>query len=242
MTNEAFASFVDATGYVSDAERYAWSFVFAGFMSDDAPETRGVVGAEWWRQVFGADWRHPEGPDSTIADRLDHPVIHVSWNDAQAYCAWSGTRLPTEAEWEYAARAGSHGPFPWGDELEPGGEHRMNVFQGRFPGANSCADGFAGTAPVDTFAPNGFGLYNMTGNVWEWCEDWYDARYYARSRRDDPRGPAGGTHRVMRGGSYLCHGSYCRRYRVSARHGSEPASSTGNVGFRVAADIVAADR
>ena len=135
VTNEAFASFVDATGYVSDAERYAWSFVFAGFMSDDAPETRGVVGAEWWRQVFGADWRHPEGPNSTIADRLDHPVVHVSWNDAQAYCAWSGTRLPTEAEWEYAARAGSRGPFPWGDELEPGGEHRMNVFQGRFPGA-----------------------------------------------------------------------------------------------------------
>jgi len=236
VTNDAFSSFVDATGHVSDAERDGWSFVFGGFLSDDFPDTRAVVGAEWWRQVFGADWRHPEGPRTSIADRMDHPVVHVSWIDAQAYCAWSGTRLPTEAEWEYAARAGSRTPFPWGDELEPNGEHRMNVFQGGFPTENACADGFAGTAPVDAFSPNGFGLYNMTGNVWEWCEDWYDARFYARSPRSGPRGPDIGTHRVMRGGSYLCHHSYCRRYRVSARQGSEPASSTGNVGFRVAAE------
>ena len=133
VTNAAFAAFVDATGHVSEAERYGWSFVFGGFLPDDFPDTRGVVGAEWWRQVFGADWRHPDGPQSSLDDRMDHPVVHVSWTDAQSYCAWSGTRLPTEAEWEYAARAGSASPFPWGDELEPGGEHRMNVFQGTFP-------------------------------------------------------------------------------------------------------------
>jgi formylglycine-generating enzyme len=238
VTNTAFAAFVHETGHESDAERFGWSFVFAGLLPNDFPDTRAVVGAEWWRQVFGANWRHPEGPKSTLRGRRNHPVVHVSWGDAQAYCAWSGTRLPTEAEWEYAARAGTRLPFPWGDELEPGGAHRMNVFQGRFPSHNTCADGFAGTAPVDAFAPNLFGLYNMTGNVWEWCADWYAADSYERGPRRDPQGPAHGTHRIMRGGSYLCHESYCRRYRVSARQGSEPASSTGNVGFRVAADVV----
>jgi formylglycine-generating enzyme required for sulfatase activity len=239
VTNEAFARFVDETGYVSDAEHYGWSFVFAGLLPDEFPDTRGVVGAEWWRQVFGADWRHPLGPQSTIDECMDHPVVHVSWIDAQAYCDWSGTRLPTEAEWEYAARAGATGPFPWGDELEPGGEHRMNAFQGTFPAANESADGYAGTAPVNAFPPNAFGLHNVTGNVWEWCADWYDPRYYSYGPPDNPSGPSEGTHRVMRGGSYLCHHSYCRRYRVSARQGSEPRSSTGNVGFRVAADLAA---
>ena len=234
VTNAAFAQFVDATGHVTDAERYEWSFVFGGSLPDDAPETRGVVGAEWWRQLYGANWRHPEGPGSSIEGRLDHPVVHVSWNDAQAYCAWSDTRLPTEAEWEYAARAGSPSPFPWGDELEPDGEHRMNVFQGEFPRRNTCLDGYAATAPVDAFPPNAFGLHNVTGNVWEWCEDWYSPNYYSQSPRQDPRGPTTGTTRVERGGSYLCHASYCRRYRVSARLGAEPESSTGNLGFRVA--------
>jgi sulfatase modifying factor 1 len=234
VTNVAFAQFVDATGHVTDAERFDWSFVFGGFLPDDAPETRGVVGAEWWRQLYGANWRHPEGPGSSIEDRLDHPVVHVSWNDAQAYCAWSETRLPTEAEWEFAARAGSPSPFPWGDELEPNGEHRMNVFQGEFPRHNTCLDGYAATAPVDAFPPNAFGLHNVTGNVWEWCEDWYSPSYYSQSPRNDPRGPTTGTTRVERGGSYLCHASYCRRYRVSARLGAEPESSTGNLGFRVA--------
>ena len=237
VTNERFAEFVAATGYVTDAERYGWSFVFAGFLPDDFPDTRAVAAAPWWRQVEGADWHHPEGPHSDVSDRIDHPAVHVSHRDALAFCAWSGTRLPTEAEWEYAARGGRNGlTFPWGDELEPGGDHRMNVFQGTFPNNNTCADGFAGTAPVDAFAPNEFGLYNMTGNVWEWCADWFDDGYYRHSPRIDPPGPPDGTHRVMRGGSYLCHASYCRRYRVAARSGNTPDSSTGNLGFRVVLD------
>jgi formylglycine-generating enzyme required for sulfatase activity len=237
VSNAGFAEFVEATGHVTEAERFGWSFVFAGLLPDDFPETRAVASAPWWRQAYGADWRHPEGRQSDLDGRADHPVVHVSWSDAQAYCRWSGTRLPTEAEWEYAAAGGSKSTaFPWGDELEPGGEHRMNVFQGTFPTDNSGADGWLGTAPVDAFAPNGYGLHNVTGNVWEWCADWFDAGYYQRSPDRDPAGPDSGTHRVMRGGSYLCHASYCRRYRVSARSANTPDSSTGNLGFRVAAD------
>lgn len=237
VTNAGFAAFVEATGHATEAERFGWSFVFAGFLPDDFPDTRGVTGTPWWRQVYGADWRHPDGPGSALDGHLDHPVVHVSWNDAQAYCAWSGTRLPTEAEWEYAARGGRRGTaFPWGDDLEPEGRHLMNVFQGAFPGNNSGADGYAGTAPVDAYPPNGYGLHNTTGNVWEWCADWFDPGYYRHSDRHDPTGPRAGTHRVMRGGSYLCHESYCRRYRVSARSANTPDSSTGNLGFRVAAD------
>ncbi len=237
VANREFAEFVAASGWQTDAERFEWSFVFGGLLPDEFPPTRGVEGAPWWRQVMGADWRHPEGPQSDIADRADHPVVHVSWHDAAAYCAWSGTRLPSEAEWEVAARGGLDGqPFPWGDQLEPGGAHRMNVFQGEFPGGNSGADGYLGTAPVDAFEPNGYGLYNMTGNVWEWCADWLDVEYYASAPMSAPSGPPTGAARVQRGGSYLCHASYCRRYRVSARFGSGPDSSTGNAGFRVAAD------
>ena len=237
VTNELFDQFVRATGWVTDAEKYGWSFVFGGLLADDFPPTRGVQGAPWWRQVMGADWRHPEGPDSDVSERARHPVIHVSWNDAQAYCAYSGTRLPTEAEWEVAARGGLQGqPFPWGDQLEPSGTHRMNVFQGQFPNVNTVEDGYAGTAPIDAFQPNGYGLFNVCGNVWEWCADWLDPRYYGSSPVEAPKGPASGMMRVLRGGSYLCHSSYCRRYRVSARFGNEPDSSSGNVGFRVAAD------
>jgi sulfatase modifying factor 1 len=235
VTNNEFGRFAEATGYRTEAERFGWSFVFAGLLPDDFPETRAVAAAPWWRQVEGAWWRRPEGPQSTLGGRGDHPVVHVSWNDALAFCAWAGARLPTEAEWEYAARGGLEGRvYPWGDELEPGGEHRMNVWQGTFPTDNTLADGYLGTAPVHAYAPNGYGLHNMTGNVWEWCADWFDPQAYARDRPDNPQGPPGGTHRVSRGGSYLCHASYCRRYRVAARNGLTPDSSTGNTGFRCA--------
>jgi sulfatase modifying factor 1 len=237
VTNAAFTEFVRTTGHVTEAERFGWSFVFAGLLPDEFPDTRGVAESTWWRQVYGAEWRHPEGPHSGIADRLDHPVVHVSWNDAQAYCRWVGRRLPTEAEWEYAARGGLEGrSFPWGDDLEPEGRHRMNVWQGEFPAHNTCADGHYGTAPVDAFAPNGYGLHGMTGNVWEWCSDWYGAAYYQTSPHDNPGGPTSGTARVMRGGSYLCHASYCRRYRVAARSANAPDSTTGNLGFRCVSD------
>jgi formylglycine-generating enzyme required for sulfatase activity len=235
VTNDDFAVFIDDTGHVTDAERFGWSFVFAGLLPDDFEATRAVVQTPWWRQVYGADWRHPEGPHSDVTTRLAHPVVHVSWNDAVAFGRWSGTRLPTEAEWERAARGGLRGAiFPWGDELEPGGRHMMNVFQGAFPTTDTGDDGWIGTAPVDAYEPNGYGLHNMTGNVWEWCADWYSTTYYRRSARQDPHGPPSGTSRVMRGGSYLCHASYCRRYRVAARSANTPDSSAGNIGFRVA--------
>ena len=212
--------------------------MFGGLLPDDFAETAAAAAAPWWRQVFGADWRHPEGPQTGLNGRDDHPVIHVSWSDAAAYCAWQDTRLPTEAEWEYAARGGaSDRRLPWGDELEPQGVHRMNVWQGTFPSDNSAADGYVGTCPVDAYPPNDFGLHNMTGNVWEWCADWFDAGYYQRSSRHDPPGPTTGSHRVMRGGSYLCHESYCRRYRVAARSANTPDSSTGNLGFRCVRDV-----
>ena len=237
VSNERFTAFVSATGHVTDAERFGWSFVFAGLLPDDFPATRGVAAAPWWRQVEGADWRHPEGPSSSVDDRHDHPVVHVSWADASAFAQWEGKRLPTEAEWEYAARGGlEQRVFPWGDEREPGGQHRMNVWQGRFPTDNSLDDGWLGTAPVDAFPPNGYGLHNTTGNVWEWCADWFSATPARPGTTSNPVGPPAGTHRVMRGGSYLCHESYCRRYRVAARSGNTPDSSTGNLGLRCARD------
>ena len=234
VTNERFAGFVDATGHVTDAERHGWSFVFGGLLPDDFPDTRGVVGAEWWRQVFGADWRHPEGPHSTVDDRADHPVVHVSWNDATAYTAWCGLRLPTEVEWERAARAGTDTIWPWGDELEPGGVHRMNVWQGTFPDRDTGADGWRGTCPVDTYEPNGWGLHNMVGNVWEWTSDRFSDRLGSARPEDDRL--------VTKGGSYLCHGSYCRRYRPSGRIGSTADSSAGNLGFRSATVLEDGDR
>ncbi|MDX3649990.1 formylglycine-generating enzyme family protein [Streptomyces europaeiscabiei] len=237
VTNEQFATFVDATGHVTESEHFGFSFVFEGFLTADlrAVSPR-VPGTPWWRGVRGATWRQPEGPSSSVDGLLDHPVVHVSWNDAQAYCAWSGTRLPTEAEWEYAARGGlERKRYPWGDELDPDGRHACNIWRGTFPTDNTAADGYRSTAPADAFEPNGFGLYNTVGNVWEWCADRFCPDFHRTGPRTDPTGPPDGPARVMRGGSHLCHASYCNRYRVAARSSNTPDSAAGNIGFRVAA-------
>jgi sulfatase modifying factor 1 len=236
VTNLRFGEFVRATGYRTEAELFGWSFVFWALIPSDRrtkliEDT--VAATPWWCKVSGAQWTAPEGPGSNIEFRNDHPVVHVSWNDAAAFARWSGQRLPTEAEWEYAARGGLvQKLYPWGDKLRPRGEHRCNIWQGDFPRYDTAEDGYAGTCPVDAFPPNGYGLYSMTGNTWEWCADWFAADAYVHSVAENPTGPATGTGRVMRGGSFLCHKSYCNRYRVAARTSNTPDSSTSHMGFR----------
>lgn len=235
VTNTQFHQFVEATGYRTTAEEFGVSAVFyAAFQGQRSDILRQVPGVPWWLAVKGADWRHPHGPGSDLTGLADHPVVHVSWHDATAYCQWAGVRLPTEAEWEYAARGGLEGArLAWGDELNPEGQWQCNIWQGRFPHDNTADDGYLTTAPVESYRPNGYGLWQMAGNVWEWCADWFDPGYYTRSPVDDPRGPGTGERRVLRGGSYLCHDSYCNRYRVAARNSNTPESTSGNIGFRV---------
>ncbi len=237
VSNDAFAEFVAATGHRTDAETFGWSYVFAGFLPADLRRNaRRPERTPWWCGVEGTMWSRPEGPGSTLDGRGDHPVVHVSWNDAAAYAAWSGKRLPTEAEWEYAARGGlEQQRYPWGDELDPAGRYRCNIWRGTFPTKNTAADGYRGTAPVDAFEPNGFGLFNMSGNVWEWCADWWSTGHAPERPLVAPVGPATGRDKVIRGGSHMCHVSYCNRYRVAARSANSPDSSSGHAGFRCVA-------
>ena len=261
VTNAAFAAFVAATGYVTVAERPLDPKDFPGAPAEALVPGSGVftppAGAvdlrnalAWWRYIPGTNWRHPAGPGSSLDGRGQHPVVHVAYADAEAYATWAGRRLPTEAEWEFAARGGLAGRlYAWGDELTPGGTHHANIHQGEFPHRNDAADGFTGSAPVARFPPNAYGLHDMAGNVWEWVSDWYRPDYYATLAAAggvavNPGGPAdsldpgepGAKKRVQRGGSFLCTSQYCSRYLVGTRGKSEISSASNHVGFRTVAD------
>jgi formylglycine-generating enzyme required for sulfatase activity len=261
LTNEDFSRFVQATGHVTVAERTPTAAEFPG-----APPENLVAGStvftpaaaaiplddhyRWWRYQKGADWRHPEGPGSTIEGRGKYPVVQIAFDDAMAYAKWAGKRLPTEAEWEFAARGGMSGKlYAWGDEFRPGPRPTANTFQGQFPVKDTGADGFAGVAPVASFAPNGYGLYDVAGNVWEWVGDWYRPDYYARLAAGgavarNPRGPdapfdpaePGDRKRVQRGGSFLCTDQYCTRYMVGTRGRGEVSTGSNHVGVRLVKD------
>ncbi len=261
VTNAEFAAFVAATGYVTVAERPLDPALYPGAkpemlvpgslvfrMTEGPVDTRDI--ANWWHWTPGAQWRHPEGPGSDIATRAEHPVVHVAYEDAEAFAAWAGKALPTEAEWEFAARGGLDGAeFVWGEELAPEGRHLANTWQGPFPWRNFEADGYVGTAPVGSYPANGYGLHDMAGNVWQWTTDWFAPRHAADPAKpccapQNPRGPAmEGSfdprqpairipRRVVKGGSFLCAPSYCRRYRPAARHAQMVDSGMSHIGFR----------
>ncbi len=262
VTNEQYAKFVEATKYVTDAEKKINPKDFPQVKASEwtpekllpcsivfrKPPSNAEVDLDdyhsWWGLEPGASWKHPEGPDSTIKGREKHPVVHISYNDAVAYCKWAKRRLPTEAEWEFAARGGlDRKDYPWGEELKPDGKWVCNVWQGRFPIENTKEDGYEGAAPVASFPPNAFGLHDMSGNVWEWCADWYQANYYRDSPRKNPQGPDSGfelrepgLRRVQRGGSFLCADSYCSRYVLGTRHSGEVGSAANHLGFRCVKD------
>ncbi|WP_207234434.1 formylglycine-generating enzyme family protein [Bradyrhizobium sp. Leo170] len=239
VTNERFAAFVRERGYVTDAERLGWSFVFYQHLAGGADQYPRVQGADWWCRVDGAFWAAPEGGASNISERLDHPVVHVSHVDAQHFASWSGGRLPSEAEWEHAARGGLEGAlFPWGNrEPDDRSYFPCNIWQGDFPSRNTLADGYFSTAPARSFAPNGYGLYNCSGNVWEWCANAYRVSSLKRAAQMTNATALRDGWRVLKGGSFLCHRSYCYRYRIAARTGNPPDTSTSHIGFRVAYDL-----
>lgn len=242
VTNARFAAFVAATGYQTEAERLGDSFVFKGFLPADTAEQNAVVAAPWWRMVRGANWQCLTGPDHQSLLQPDDPVVHISWNDANAFASWAGGRLPSEAEWEHAARGGRGDVmFPWGDEApDESGFFPCNIWQGVFPDQNTEKDGYFGVAPAHSFTPNGYGLYNMAGNVWEWTSQAFKVKSLKREVRNAHQGKTG--YKVVKGGSFLCHISYCFRYRIAARTANSPDSSTSHQGFRLVYDKAPAEQ
>ncbi|KKX24487.1 formylglycine-generating enzyme family protein [Rhizobium sp. LC145] len=237
VTVSRFAEFVEATGYITEAEKFGYSAVFAGLLQDEMRVAENVAGTPWWARVHGAIWNAPEGPGSSIEDRMDHPVTQVSWNDAMAFAAWVGGRLPTEAEWEHAARGGNRRRrYPWGDEEPTDEKVFCNIWQGRFPRENTLVDGFFGTAPARSFKPTDDGFYNLCGNVWEWASEPFRVRSLSRQAKMRNEQARKNSDRVLKGGSFLCHKSYCYRYRIAARMGLSPDSASSNTGFRIAYD------